>query len=585
MKTNQKSNYITRFWQMDPKNTARVLCLKTASALLLSVETLITAMLIDDMISMIGRLSDPGRLPGDVALLVLFWLLKRLILWMSGICWARLNRTAHEKLPVHLMEKKGRLSYLTMEKQEHQELMRRIGIDTAGKCCSYFENSLSLIETLVEVVGLLVLVAVRNVLVSALLLLIMVVYVIYSVRSGQESYEAYEESEELFRRADYDKEVMRDRKYVEERTLFQFGGFFQERWAGKFQEAIAVEKKANRAIFAKAALLNIFSTVVIGVLSGVLFLTVIRQQATVGFFISILKSFINFIDTVSSKFARRMRTYEKGALYLQDMNCLERLEEEAAEVKSEETIDSFNTIQSIEFCHVTFAYPGSGQNLFDDLSLRLSQNRQFALVGENGAGKSTLLKLLMGFYDDYTGEIRINGRDIRCIPKNRLRGLFAFVPQEIARYEVCLDEYLKSSDKNQIQDILCRLEMRDLDVQSGFPLLGKIEDDGRDLSGGQWQLLAIARAMMEERKINILDEPTAAIDPVREAKLYQLFQELMKDRFTLLVTHRLGAAKIADEIIVLKEGSVVERGSHDMLMEYNGVYQAMYNTQRKWYES
>jgi ATP-binding cassette subfamily B protein len=190
----------------------------------------------------------------------------------------------------------------------------------------------------------------------------------------------------------------------------------------------------------------------------------------------------------------------------------------------------------------------------------------------------------MGFYDNYTGEILINGRDIRSIPRESLRSLFSFVPQQIAKYELRLDEYLKTDDREKIRDVFSRLGISDIRFEEEFPQFGKIEENGIDLSGGQWQLLAIARAVLDNRAIYILDEPTAAIDPVREARLYELFQEIMKTKFTILVTHRLGAAKMSDEIIVLRDGAVREKGSHAELMQQGGIYQTMYNTQRKWYE-
>ena len=115
-------------------------------------------------------------------------------------------------------------------------------------------------------------------------------------------------------------------------------------------------------------------------------------------------------------------------------------------------------------------------------------------------------------------------------------------------------------------------------------LLGRMEDGGQELSGGQWQLIAIARAMLENSGVYVLDEPTAAIDPIREAELYRIFQSVMKNQFTILVTHRLGAAKIANEILVLKDGKVCECGTHESLLSFSGIYAQMYQTQRGWYE-
>ena len=190
----------------------------------------------------------------------------------------------------------------------------------------------------------------------------------------------------------------------------------------------------------------------------------------------------------------------------------------------------------------------------------------------------------MGFYDHYEGKILIDGTDIRNLKKEELRNCFAYVPQEITHYEVQLEEYLKTQNREKIADVFEKLGVNWFDGKEENVLLGRIEESGTELSGGQWQLIAIARAMLENSSIYVLDEPTAAIDPIREAELYRIFQSVMKNQFTILVTHRLGAAKIANEILVLKDGKVCECGTHESLLAFSGIYAQMYQTQRGWYE-
>lgn len=570
--------YINYFLKLDKKNTLAVLLLKTLTTLLFCVEIIIIAHLIDNIADRITGSSKP--LLQGVLMLAAFYIFKSALVYVEGIFWTKLKRAAETEISSYLFEKKKRLSYLTLEQTGNQELFQRIGTDTAEKFCDYFENSISLLAILLEIVGIFALVAVQNIWIALILLVVLIPYILYSVRNGRHSYEAYEKSEELFRRADYYQSVLTDRKYVEERTLFDFGGYFNRRWAKKFGEAVEIERKANLKIFAATESINIFATLVIGMEAFLLLLLVWKEAMTVGFFISIQKSFLHFIDQISGKFAGKMSDYEKGKMYAGDFERFAALEEEDAGGQGIER----KKITSITLKNVSFCYPGSDRKIFDNLSFTFEGGKEYAIVGENGAGKSTLLKLLMGFYDNYEGKIRINGTDIRKLKKEELRNCFAYVPQEITHYEVQLKEYLKTQDREKMADVFEKLGVDYFNGKEDDFLLGRMEDGGQELSGGQWQLIAIARAMLENSSIYVLDEPTAAIDPIREAELYRIFQSVMKNQFTLLVTHRLGAAKIANEILVLKDGKVCECGTHEALLASSGIYAQMYQTQRGWYE-
>ena len=407
--------YINYFLKLDKKNTLAVLLLKTLTTLLFCVETIIIAQLIDNIAARITGSSKP--LLQSVLMLAAFYLFKSALGYVEGIFWTKLKRVAETEISSCLFEKKKRLSYLALEQTENQELFQRIGTDTAEKFCDYFENSISLLAILLEVVGLFVIVAVQNVWIAIVLLVVLFPYIIYSVRNGRHSYEAYEEAEELFRRADYYQSVLTDRKCVEERTLFDFGGYFNRRWAKKFGEAVEIERKANLKIFAATESINIFATLVIGMEAFLLLLLVWKEAMTVGFFISIQKSFIHFTDQISGKFAGKMSDYEKGRMYAKDFERFAALEEEDSGGQGMES----QKINRITLKNVSFCYPGSDRKIFDNLSFEFEGGKNYAIVGENGAGKSTLLKLLMGFYDNYEGEIWIDGTDIRKLKKEELR--------------------------------------------------------------------------------------------------------------------------------------------------------------------
>lgn len=281
-------------------------------------------------------------------------------------------------------------------------------------------------------------------------------------------------------------------------------------------------------------------------------------------------------------------------------------------------------LEILEFRHVTFRYPETDVDILKDFSLKLEKGRHYAIVGENGAGKSTLIKLLTGLYREYEGEILYNGMEMRTFPRRDWFRIFSCVFQDFARYylsveeNICLgtgdmgfaaeallaDEKLELSEINsggnpgetevQRADRLRRMEdaAKQLDIHDALSdlkysyqtRLGKLDEDSMDLSGGQWQRVAMARALMNDAPFLILDEPTAALDPISESRLYEEFGRISRNRTTIFISHRLGSTRLSDHIFVLKDGCVREQGSHSELMELQGIYANMYETQRSWYD-
>lgn len=220
-------------------------------------------------------------------------------------------------------------------------------------------------------------------------------------------------------------------------------------------------------------------------------------------------------------------------------------------------------------------------------------NERISLVGENGAGKSTIVKLLCKLYQPSSGRITINGIDINDIPVCELKKIFSVVFQDYASYSLTLRENIAFGDIDKIADdtaladamgqglaigILENLH-RNLDTN-----LGKIEENGVDLSGGQWQRIAISRACLSDSSFIILDEPTAALDPVAEAEMYRTFAAVLEKKGCILISHRLASAKMADRIYVLKDGVVAEKGSHEELLARGGLYESMFRSQSSWYQ-
>jgi ATP-binding cassette, subfamily B, bacterial len=248
--------------------------------------------------------------------------------------------------------------------------------------------------------------------------------------------------------------------------------------------------------------------------------------------------------------------------------------------------------QGIVFSKVSFSYP-DGRTALKDISFALRPGETVALVGENGSGKSTLIKLLARLYDPTEGEILIDDKPLTSFNLDEWRQNIAIIFQDFGRYSltfgenIVLGEVKIPQDLSRLKHAQEKADIRDLVNQFSEgheTLLGK-QFGGTELSGGQWQKLALARAWAREDKAQllILDEPTAALDPKSESEVYKRFAELSRDKITLLITHRLASVKMADRILVLKNGKLIESGNHENLRTKNGEYAKLWNLQAKHY--
>ena len=238
---------------------------------------------------------------------------------------------------------------------------------------------------------------------------------------------------------------------------------------------------------------------------------------------------------------------------------------------------------------ISFTYPGRDTAALADLSLEIRDGETLAIVGENGAGKSTLVRLLTGIYRPDSGTVTIGGLDSRKIhPKSLFKGISG-VFQRFQRYKMTLAENVAISDvelelqETQVQSVIEQADFNE--EKAGLNTMLSPEFDGIDLSGGQWQRLAIARGLYRKSGFIVLDEPTAAIDPIEEERIYQQFKKLAKNKCAIIVTHRLGSAKLADKIVVMDAGRIVGMGTHHELVSKPGKYAQMWHAQAGWYEN
>jgi ATP-binding cassette subfamily B protein len=236
---------------------------------------------------------------------------------------------------------------------------------------------------------------------------------------------------------------------------------------------------------------------------------------------------------------------------------------------------------------VTFQYPGNGRRVLDRLNFAIEPGERIALIGENGQGKTTLVKLLTRLYDPSGGRIVLDGVDLREYDIEDLHSQIGVIFQDFVRYELSARQNIAVGRVEMAQDITIREAARKSladQVVGRLPrgyeqLLGRRFEGGVDLSGGEWQKVALARAYLRDAQLLILDEPTASLDARSEYEVFQRFAELTDGKMALLISHRFSTVRMADRIVVLEEGRIAEQGSHSQLVALGGRYAEMFELQ------
>jgi len=399
----------------------------------------------------------------------------------------------------------------------------------------------------------------------------------------------------------YLSDLMTKRDAAAEIRLFGLGDYLRDRRQQLSSRLRREKYELSREHAGLASVASMTDQIVYGVVIGGVCLMILRGSLTVGSFAAYLSAAERFRSSMLW-IGFYLMTLHADFRYLADLiDYLEISDDELLDAPSQtktggkerRSLNAGKKTPEIGFSRLSFAYPGTDVMVLDGLDLAIAPGERVALVGRNGAGKTTLARLLLGLYRPTSGSVMVGGVDLRYMDPSEWRRRVAAVFQDYFRFELTARENVGFGDLPRM-DKRPAIESAAIkggadgfvrELPDGYEtMLGRsFDEDGQDLSAGQWQRLASARAYFREASVLVLDEPTAALDAKAEVEVYRRFRDMSQGKSVLLISHRLGSARLADRIVFLEGGRIVEQGTHDELMDLGGAYSKLYSIQADWY--
>lgn len=500
------------------------------------------------------------------------------------------DKYINQKIGLHIKEttfnKMEKLAYIHFENPEFQNKLQMIsGIDQ--RIVNNVTSSSNLLKECITLISILVyLINIHWVLVVILFVGIIPLFII-EIKNGSSKYELMRYLTPANREMYYISNLLYRRESVKELRLFQITSFLIKKWRQKYQEnnleEINLLKKQTVWLFASEIIL----VLVYAITSGFLLYLMKLGRVLVGSLVAVLQAIQNIQASLNSLIRSISNIYE-NLLYVKEFSSFISL----PEIDEAEDKEDIHSIQEISVQQLSFTYPNQYIKTLKDINLTITPGKKIAIIGENGSGKTTLIKCLTGLYETDSSMIYVNGTPLNKIDLNKYFKKISVLFQDFNRFEFTVRENIgfgnleSLADTEKLKEVIKRVGLENYikNLPNQYDSrLGRFFDGGNELSGGQWQKIAIARCLYRECDLIVLDEPTSALDPKSEVEIMEEFFQYSSDKAVIFITHRLGAAWLADEIIVLERGRIAERGTHQELLHLDGIYKELFVSQSKWY--
>ena len=515
--------------------------------------------------------------------------------WLQAAARERTGAALQQRV----MQRATALDLATFEHQSYYDQLNRVIGDVETRVPRLLQGTLQGVQTLPQFLGYAAALFTLSTVLPAIVLAAVLPTTLFFAFSGQTNWSLINAQTRDRRLVGYYARLLSDRVFAKEIRLYELAGYLRARWSALFWQtrneqrhlALRLGLRQRSAVLASTtvSMLGLWWVVAARLIHttaggyALLFQSVQGMISATYALSSLLQSFGE-----NSGYASALRAFVGAGVRGHGGG-------EVGEYGSGGPSPVFphprTPVPRITFDDVWFTYPGSERPALAGVSFTLGAGEKVALIGENGAGKTTVTKLLLGLYQPDQGRITFNGVDLRDIDPVLVRRAMSAVFQQFVHYQLTFAENValgaaeRGVDRDSIALAVEQAGAGDMvtGLADGYDTLLGPDVGGVDLSGGQWQRVALARAFYRDAQVLVLDEPTAALDPLAELALFRRFAELAEGKTALLISHRLGMARLADRVLVLSGGKLVEAGSHDELMRTGGEYAELFEAQARWY--
>lgn len=486
------------------------------------------------------------------------------------------------KLNYIVMDKGSSLKLEDFEDPQVYDKIERVTKEVAFKPFQIFQAIISLITAFVTLTSAILFLMAWNPGVAGLLLIIPIVSLYYFLKIGQQEFFIQWKRAEAERKTWYLSYILTHDFSFKEIKMYNLKDYFLNAYKKLREDFI----KQDIGILKKKTKFTIVYEISVQIVGAIVILLAIiaayAGKIMVGNVMSYIRS-VSLIQSNSQLILGNIYAIYHSNLYMNQLfDFLDFKKEKNLMVSTpKETIEA---IETIELKNICFKYKNNDKYSLRNINLKIKKGERIAIVGPNGSGKSTLIKLLTGLYDIQSGTILINGKNIQEIELNKYMKQIAVLFQDFMKYEMTLKENIgfgfvdKIRNKEEMELVLDKVKAEFLKEDSSYNLnmqLGLWFNEGRQLSGGQWQKVALARAYFRNASLYVLDEPSSALDPIAEKETFDTFFELSINKIGVFISHRLVAARLADRIIVMDQGELVGEGTHQELLNECSVYRQM----------
>lgn len=562
---------------------------------------LAVASFIDGVIAFVGGNGNILPFTAAIAFIAACYACSQIGHVFSRLADKSLENALRMEIRPKIIKKHARIQFPLLENAETSDLITLVCDNAEARIAAALNNGIGIIRLAIQASGTLSLLAAHLWWALPAFIIGAAPIVLIARKGGKSIYESDAVTIKLTRKHYYLSGILTGRDTAAERTLFGYTDYINRKFSAvhlkrsnMVTKTIAVEE-----ISINACELILNALVIAAVFA--LLAPAAEGELSHGLYVSLIGAMVGLSRMVTGTVSRLISDVTALSAFMRDYarffglpETNENQDNGARPGKNAERTGA--VFESLEIRNLRFRYTPDGEYVLNGVNLIMERGRTYSLIGRNGAGKSTLTKILLGLYCNYEGEILINGADISRYGEEELRLIFSVVYQDFAKYYIPFEDNITFGGCNGREvrsagdDFRSSLRLAELEsAVENLPNkektpLGKIYDGGTDISGGEWQKVAIARALYANAPFIILDEPTASLSPMTESRLYGHFAEIVKEKTALLITHRLGSTKLSDVIFVLDGGVIAESGTHGGLMAFNGVYAEMFNNQRSWYD-